>query len=110
MRRTKQKRLESKGWKVGDTKAFLGLAQTEAAFIEVKLALADRLRVRRERRNLTQEQLARLLKSSQSRVAKMEAGDSSVSIDLLVRSLLVLGDTRIGVSRIIDPANRSAAA
>jgi transcriptional regulator with XRE-family HTH domain len=42
---------------------------------------------------LTQVALAKKIKSSQSRVAKMEAGDPSVSIDLLVRSLIALGET-----------------
>ena len=55
----------------------------------------------RKQQNLTQEELARLLKSSQSRIAKMEAGDPSVSLDLLVRSLLVLGTSRKTLSRIL---------
>ena len=91
MNKTKQKRLEKHGWKVGSVDEFLDLSPQESAYVELKLALSRSLQERRRRRRLTQEQLARLIKSSQSRVAKMEAGDPTVSIDLLVRSLLALG-------------------
>ncbi len=101
MREEKKKRLEAKGWKVGTTAEFLGLSDEEAAYIELKLRLAASLRERRRHRRLTQVGLARLVKSSQSRIAKMEAGDPSVSLDLLVRSLLALGTSRRGLSRII---------
>ena len=60
----------------------------------MKLALARKLRERRRRRHLSQTQLAKVLGSSQSRVAKMEAGDPTVSADLLIKSLLTLGSTR----------------
>jgi len=91
MKKTKQKRLEKAGWKVGTVAEFLDLTPQESAYVELKLALSKTLNERRRQRKLTQDQLARLINSSQSRVAKMEAGDPSVSIDLLVRSLIVLG-------------------
>jgi len=91
MHKAKQKRLEKSGWKVGGVDEFHNLSPHESAYVELKLALSRSLQGRRRQKQLTQEQLARLLKSSQSRVAKMEAGDPSVSIDLLVRSLLALG-------------------
>ena len=102
----KTDRLKQGGWKVGTTAEFLGLTDEEAALIEMKLALAQSLRERRNARHLTQEQLARLLGSSQSRITKMEAADLSVSMELLVRSLLLLGASRKEVGRIIgrDPA------
>lgn len=109
MRKTKQKRLESKGWKIGNTDEFLDLSPEESAYIEVKLELADHLRKRRQRRKLTQVQLARMVRSSQSRVAKMEAGDPSVSLDLLVRSLFALGASKRDVAKIIAPSNRASA-
>jgi predicted XRE-type DNA-binding protein len=109
MRKTKQKRLESKGWKIGNADEFLDLSPEESAYIEVKLELADNLRKRRQRKKLTQVQLARLVKSSQSRVAKMEAGDPSVSIDLLVRSLFALGASKRDVAKIIAPSHRASA-
>lgn len=91
MNKAKQKRLEKQGWRIGTADELLGRTPNESAYVELKLALSRNLQERRRQQKLSQEQLARLLKSSQSRVAKMEAGDPSVSIDLLVRSLLALG-------------------
>jgi len=91
MDKAKQKRLESAGWKVGTANDFLNLSSEESAYIELKLQLAKNLQKRRIEKNLTQTEVARMLKSSQSRVAKMEAGDPTVSVDLLIRSLLTLG-------------------
>jgi len=104
MKKSKKKRLEAAGWRVGSTAEFLDLSPEEEAFIELKLALAQSLRDRRRRRKLTQTQLARLLKSSQSRVAKMESSDPSVSLDLLVRSLLILGASPRDLARIFQNA------
>jgi DNA-binding XRE family transcriptional regulator len=110
VRDEKRKRLEAKGWRIGDAREFLGLTDEEAAYIELKLRLASSLRVRRRRRRLTQAKLARLLRSSQSRVAKMEIGDPSVSLDLLVRSLLALGASAVELSRIISARRPAPAA
>ncbi|HEY1234433.1 MAG TPA: helix-turn-helix domain-containing protein [Candidatus Binatia bacterium] len=101
MRKQKQKRLQAKGWKVGTLKQFLGLSDEESAYIELKIKLAAGLRQRRQQKGLSQLDLAAKLQSSQSRVAKMEAGDPSVSLDLLVRSLISLGITERELSRII---------
>jgi len=87
----KKTRLEAAGWKVGTAAEFLGLSKQEAAFVEMKLALARFLRQVRMRRNLSQARVATLVGSSQSRVAKMESGDPSVSVDLLLRSVLAVG-------------------
>ena len=102
MKSAKKKRLEAKGWKVGTVAEFLQLSPEESAYIEMKLALSRNLQERRREKSLTQEQLARLLKSSQSRVAKMEAGDPSVSLDLLVRSLLILGESQKSLAKILS--------
>jgi predicted XRE-type DNA-binding protein len=91
MKATKRKRLEAKGWKVGTVEEFLNLSPEEVAYIELKHALSNSLRERRSKEKLSQVEVAKLFKTSQSRVAKMEAGDPSVSIDLLVKSLLALG-------------------
>jgi len=107
MNSTKKKRLETKGWKVGTVAEFLQLSPEESAYIEMKLSLSKNLRERRKDKTLTQKQLARLLKSSQSRVAKMETGDPSVSLDLLVRSLLILGESRKSLAKILS-GSRSA--
>ena len=107
MDRGKRKRLEAKGWKVGSIEEFLGLSSEEAAFIELKLELSKSLKERRQKKKLTQTELAEMLSSSQSRVAKMEAGDPSVSIDLLVRSLLVLGVSNKELGKIIASSKAS---
>jgi hypothetical protein len=91
MKAAKRKKLEQAGWRVGSAADFLGLSAEESALIAMKLALADRLRAQRERLKLSQADVARRLHSSQSRVAKMEAADRTVTLDLLVRSLLSLG-------------------
>ncbi|MGD2154035.1 MAG: helix-turn-helix transcriptional regulator, partial [Gemmatimonadales bacterium] len=93
MQREKRDRLERAGWKVGDTKEFLDLSDAEMAVIDVRVSLARELRNRRRQQKISQATLAKRLGSSQSRVAKMEAGDPSVSLDLLIRSLLKVGST-----------------
>lgn len=108
MKKAKRARLEAAGWKVGSVRQFLGLSDEEVAFVDLKLALARSLRSRRERKGLTQNQLAELIESSQSRVAKMEAGDRTVSLDLLVRSLLAMGTTKRELARIISAPKRAA--
>ena len=107
---SKKKHLEAAGWKVGTVSEFLGLTDEEAALIELKLDLAKAVRTERMHRQMTQEELGTSLGSSQSRVAKMEAGDSSVSIDLLIRSLLKMGVTRRDLARHLgaSPSRRAA--
>ena len=107
MRKQKRKRLEATGWKIGTVKEFLGLSDEESAYIELKVKLAAGLKQRRQQQGLSQLELAAKLQSSQSRVAKMEAGDPSVSLDLLVRSLITLGSSDRELSQII--ATRRAA-
>jgi len=102
MREDKKRRLEAKGWKVGSAEEFLRLSDEESAYIDLKLRLAEGLRERRQRNRLSQVELAKMIKSSQSRVAKMESGDPSVSLDLLIRSLLALGISDRELSRIIS--------
>ena len=93
MKADKQRKLEKAGWRVGSAADFLGLTPAEEAYVEMKLALAQELAEVRRTRRLTQERLAAMLKTSQPRVAMMEKGDPSVSLDLLVRALLALGIT-----------------
>lgn len=110
MREDKKKRLEARGWRVGTVTEFLGLSPEEEEYIELKLRLADGLRQRRTERQLTQGATAKLLKSSQSRIAKMEAADASVSLDLLIRSLLALGASRDELARLIKSRRMPKAA
>ena len=102
MHNDRKKRLVEKGWKFGSAEEFLGLSEEEKAYIEIKLRLSESFRQHRLRREMTQIEVARLIKSSQSRVAKMEAGDSTVSLDLLVRSLIALGVSSRGVLKLIS--------
>jgi predicted transcriptional regulator len=110
MKRTKQAKLKRRGWAVGSAADFLALTPEEVAFVEIKLALSDALRAQRQRTQLSQTQVAKRLGSSQSRVAKMEAGDPSVTLDLLIRSLFALGATKKTVARTIETARLPRAA
>ena len=98
MDETTRKRLEADGWKIGDTQEFLGLSDDEMAYVDMRISVRNALRARREAGGLTQKALATRLGSSQSRVAKMEAGDPSVSLDLLIRALLATGATTLDVA------------
>ncbi len=107
MKKAKRKKLESAGWVVSDAREFLDLSDDESEYIEMKLALSDLLKERRRKRRLSQVKFAALIDSSQSRVAKMEAGDASVSIDLLVKSLLALGASSKELANAISPRRSS---
>ena len=110
MNSTKQKRLKYAGWVVGNTSEFLQLSQEESRFLDLKLSLAGGVRELRERKGLTQAALADSLGSSQSRVAKMEAADRSVSVDLMMRSLLTIGATTTEIAGWIKRADTDRAA
>jgi DNA-binding XRE family transcriptional regulator len=94
----KRKRLEKAGWSVSDAAAFLKLTPEEAALVEMRVALSRSLKARRLAAGLTQTTLAKQLGSSQSRVAKLEAADPSVSLELLIRALLSVGASRKDVA------------
>jgi DNA-binding XRE family transcriptional regulator len=108
MRKGMKAKLEAAGWVVGSVKEFLGLSEADTVLIEVKLALSRSLRERRNKQGLSQVQLAERLQSSQSRVAKMEAGDPSVSMDLLVSSLLLLGASSADLANAIKGGEKKA--
>jgi DNA-binding XRE family transcriptional regulator len=94
MKAIKRKRLQAAGWKTGSAAEFLGLSASEATLVELKLALVGAVRQTRQRRGLSQIDLAQRMRSSQSRIAKIEAGDASVSLDLIVRALIAAGASR----------------
>ena len=77
------------------------MSDEEEACVNLRLKLAEGLKARRRSRGITQVSLARTIKSSQSRVAKMEAGDPTVSLDLLVKSLFALGASNRELAAII---------
>lgn len=102
MKAAKKKKLEAKGWKVGSAADFLALSPEEAAYIDLKLSLSKRLKEMRTQKKMSQTALAKEIHSSQSRVAKMEAGDASVSLDLLVKSLLAVGASNRDLAKAIS--------
>ncbi|RYF51549.1 MAG: helix-turn-helix domain-containing protein [Cytophagaceae bacterium] len=101
MNKAKRKRLEKAGWTVNATQDFLELSPEESTYIKIRLSLADALISQRKKLHYTQADLAKKIKSSQSRVAKMEVGDDSVSIDLQVRTLLRMGISRHDLGRAV---------
>jgi DNA-binding XRE family transcriptional regulator len=109
VKKAKREKLERKGWRLGDAEDFMGLSAEETAYIELKLALGQRLKAAREKKGVTQTDLAKLAGSSQSRIAKMEAGDPSVSMDLIVKTLLAMGVSRKQIgSTIAQMSDRAA--
>ena len=102
MKATRKKTLEAKGWKTGSVAEFLDLSPEETAYIELKVALSNALKQMRVKEELSQVEVAKLIRTSQSRVAKMEAGDPSVSIDLLIKSLLALGASTRDLAKAIS--------
>jgi|SRR5579859_6806984 len=108
MDKHKRERIEAAGFKVGSVADFLGLTAEESEMIELRLALSRSLRQSRIEHQLSQAELARRLGSSQSRVAKIEAGDPSVSIDLMIRALFAMGTTRQELSAIIASPAQAA--
>ena len=102
MLKAKERKLEKKGWKIGSVDEFLGLSPEESAYIELKLNLSAKLRKSRTKQKITQTELANIIHSSQSRVAKIESGDPSVSLDLIIKSLLALGTSNKELARTIS--------
>jgi ribosome-binding protein aMBF1 (putative translation factor) len=104
MKESKRKKLEAAGWRVGSTDEFLGLSAVESVLVDLRLALSQALRLRREKLHMSQRTLAERIKSSQSRIAKMEAADPDVSFELLLRGLFAIGATRRDVADMFGDA------
>ena len=79
------------GWVEGSVKDFLDLSDADVEYIELRRTLSRLLKNRRRKLHLTQVEVAARLQTSQSRVAKMEKADATVSSDLLLQSLFRLG-------------------
>jgi DNA-binding XRE family transcriptional regulator len=109
MNSARKKRLEAAGWRVGTEVEFLGLTRPEVRIVKMKVALSQQIKSARIRRRLTQQQLAELLGSSQSRIAKLEMGGSGATLDLFFRALFALGVTNAAIAREIHPRKRPAA-
>ncbi len=101
MKASKQKKIEAAGWKVGSASEFLELSDAEEMLVNMKLSLAANVKTMRQQVKMTQQELAKRIGSSQSRVAKMEVADGSVSMELFVRSLASLGVSRSQIGKIV---------
>jgi hypothetical protein len=99
-----------RGWHAGDIDEFLQLTEAQVCLIDIRVALADKIcDLRNERLRLTQTELARVIGSSQSRVAAMETPAAGVSLDLLIKSILGLGVDRAELARVIAGRDRTCA-
>jgi ribosome-binding protein aMBF1 (putative translation factor) len=85
------KQLRKTGWKIGSTRESLGLSDEVARLVELELSLIDPVKEARRKRGLSQVDLAQRIGSSESRVAEIEAGDPSVSFDLIICALFAVG-------------------
>jgi DNA-binding XRE family transcriptional regulator len=101
MKSAKKLRLEAAGFKVGSPDEFLGLTPEESTLVSLRLSLAEQVRSRRLRLHCSQTELARRIGSSQSRIAKLEAAESDVSLDLLFRALFATGAKMSDVGKVV---------
>lgn len=102
MDKDRERKLREAGLEIGDYGDFLGLTHEDRAFVEIRLALVRAVRERRRKElKISQAAFAKRIGSSQSRVAKMEAGDASVSLDLLMTSLVQTGSTSADIGRML---------
>ena len=92
------------GGRITTVSEFLGLTPEDEAFIETKLALSDFLREKRAKAKITQAEMAKRMNSTQSRVAKIEAGDRSVGFDLMFRAAFAIGATSKEIGKAISAA------
>lgn len=99
MEKKKRAALESAGFRVGSAEEFLGLTVEERRLVELRVAIAQTIRRLRQEQSMTQQQLADKLKSSQSRVAKIEVGAADVSMDLMFRGLFAMGGDLADLTR-----------
>jgi DNA-binding XRE family transcriptional regulator len=103
MRQAKRDKLTRLGYRLITTQDFLGLSDEDMALIDLKIALIRKVKSTRARKQITQKQLARLIHSSQSRIAMLERGRPDVSLDLICRALFALGVTRAELGKAITP-------
>jgi DNA-binding XRE family transcriptional regulator len=102
MDKKKRKQLEDKGFQVGSAADFLELTSEEEAYIDIRLDISNLVKAQRTKREWTQEQLARAIGSSQSRIAKLEGGDPGISMDLMIKALLRLGTSKKQIGKLLE--------
>lgn len=71
----------------------LGLTPEDEAIVNIRLALHRTLKEARARSGLSQAALAQRIGSSQSRIAKAEAGRGEISLELILRAAIASGAT-----------------
>lgn len=98
----KRKKLEGKGFKVSSTADFLGLTPEEEAYIDIRLDISSLVKSQRKRKGWSQDKLAKAIGSSQSRIAKVEAGDPGTSLDLMIKALLHLGISKQEIGKLLE--------
>jgi len=102
MDKKRQQQLEEKGFQVGSTADFLDLSPEEEAYIDIRLDISNMVKAQRAKRGWTQQQLARAIGSSQSRIAKLEGGDPGISMDLMIKALLRLGTSKKQIGKLLE--------
>jgi phage-related protein/DNA-binding XRE family transcriptional regulator len=107
MKNDKLKRLKAAGWKMGNADNFLQLSEEESKLVAIKWSLMCAVKKSRIKRNISQIDLAQRMKSSQSRIAKIETGDSSISLDLIVHALIATGATTRDIQAAFVPQEHS---
>jgi len=96
--------MSKKMWKEGTVQEFLNLSDADMAVVETRVALTRALRRQRKMSRLTQTDMARAMRTSQSRVARIEAGDPSVSLDLVFKALYTAGLTLHDIGGVLKEA------
>ncbi|MDZ7757772.1 helix-turn-helix domain-containing protein [Rhodohalobacter sp.] len=102
MDKKRQQQLEEKGFQVGSAADFLKLSPEEVAYIDIRLDISNMVKAQRAKKGWTQEQLARSIGSSQSRIAKLEGGDPGISMDLMIKALLQLGTSKKQIGQLLE--------
>lgn len=96
----KKARIKAMGGQVTTVEEWLDLTPHEVAIIDMKIRLGEELKAQRKKKRLSQEKAAKILKTSQGRVSKMERGQAT--LDQLAWSLLVLGESKKRVGQVIS--------
>lgn len=91
MNSKKRKTLEAAGWKIGDAADFLGMSDDERQLLDARVEIALAVRRQGELRDLSQQQLAKKIKTSQPRIVKIEQAAADVSLDQLLRAFAAAG-------------------
>lgn len=102
MDKKKRQQLQEKGFRIGSAAEFLELTPEEEAYIEIRLDISNMVKAQRANRGWTQDQLARAIGSSQSRIAKLEGGDPGISMDLMIKALLRLGTSKKQLGKLLE--------